>query len=500
MRLPHRAIWLFACGYFVLYAPYSALTKAVTSGLFPGVPRGLSGFELLPMTILGTLGAVAIAMISFGGWRHLRGITPPVVLSGLGTALIIATTTLAYTFKGVSIVLALLLMRGGVLVIAPFVDMAFGRRMRWFSQVALLCSIAALPISLSAVSQYAFTIAAAVNLALYLSGYLLRLPCMTKCAKVDDIAHTRRYFVQELFVACGFLLAIPAILAGIGAGPVMIALRRGFTTFRSEHAEAVVPALLIGVLYAGLYVFGTMIYLDRRENTFCIPLNRAASLLAGIVAAYALTAIGGVAPPPSSQIGSAALIVAALLLLSPAHHIVERLWKLELKGTVVASPEPFPRFLLFVCSGNTCRSPMAAAIANAEIALRLGGDAGVLAESAGLAANDGAPMTSESEDALHALDILPATPHAARPLTRELVEKADVVYTMTRAQRDAIAGRFPDAAGKTHCLDGGADIDDPIGKPAETYRAVARKLRELVRMRCDEIGVLPSQPAAPERL
>ncbi len=47
------------------------------------------------------------------------------VLSGLGTAIIIGTTTLAFTFTGVSILFALLLMRGGVLIIAPTVDLLY---------------------------------------------------------------------------------------------------------------------------------------------------------------------------------------------------------------------------------------------------------------------------------------------------------------------------------------------------------------------------------------
>jgi len=478
MKLPHRIIWLFALGYFVFYAPYSALTKALTSGLLPGVPAGLSGFELLPTTIAGTLIAVAIAFVLFGAWRDLRGITPPVVLSGFGTAVIIGTTTLAYTFRGISIVLALLLMRGGVLIIAPFVDRAFGRRVRWFSWTALLCSFAALAVSLAAVNDYVLTTAAAINLALYLSGYLLRLPCMTKSAKIDHFAHTRRYFVQELVVACGFLLAIPAVLAAIGAGPVMIALRRGFTTFWRDHPAAIVPALLIGVLYAGLYLFGTLIYLDRRENTFCIPLNRCASLLAGIAAAYTLTAIAHVAPPAVSQLESALLIVAALLLLSPAHHIVERLWKPELEGALLAEPS---RLILFVCSGNTCRSPMAAAIFNYEMTAH-----GLRAESAGLTPR-GAAMTEASQIALRHLSIAPPQ-HRARPVTPEQVAAAEVIYCMTEQQRVALLQRFPAVAGKARCLDPSGDIPDPIGQAQGVYFDVARRMQALIKLQFAELG------------
>jgi hypothetical protein len=71
-----------------------------------------------------------------------------------------------------------------------------------------------------------------------------------------------------------------------------------------------------------LYVFGTLIYLDRRENTFCIPLNRASSLLSGVVAGFAMHSFG-FASTPASQLWAAAVIGLALALLSPFHHVFE---------------------------------------------------------------------------------------------------------------------------------------------------------------------------------
>src|SRR5947207_5786967 len=132
-KLPHRIIWAFGLGYFFFYAPYCALTKALTSGVVRGVPAGLSGFELLATVILGTLLSVPLALTLLGWWRYLQRIPLPVVVSGFGTALIIGTTTIAFTFSGVSIVLALVLMRAGVLILGPVVDVFFGRNVRWFS-------------------------------------------------------------------------------------------------------------------------------------------------------------------------------------------------------------------------------------------------------------------------------------------------------------------------------------------------------------------------------
>ena len=80
---------------------------------------------------------------------------------------------------------------------------------------------------------------------------------------------------------------MPALFALIGRGEIALELRAGFTTFFA--GPLVVPALLIGVLYGCLYLFGTGIYLDRRENTYCIPLNRCSSLLSGLFASFGLT-------------------------------------------------------------------------------------------------------------------------------------------------------------------------------------------------------------------
>ena len=82
-----------------------------------------------------------------GGWgcidrRRVFGLMVPVVrgrtlISGVATAVIIATTTLNYTFVGISILLALLLMRGGVLILAPVVDTLLGRPVDASSWIAL---------------------------------------------------------------------------------------------------------------------------------------------------------------------------------------------------------------------------------------------------------------------------------------------------------------------------------------------------------------------------
>lgn len=321
-------IWGLALGYFSFYVPYSALLKLTTTGALPVTGGAVTGFEVLPPVIVGTIGGMLVWTTRLGWWKYARRrqcfgasvICPSglVILSGFGTAIIIGTTTLAFAFTGASILFALLLMRGGVLVIAPAVDTLFGRRVRWFSWCALSLSLLAVVVALADVNNYQMSVVAGLTLAAYLFGYLLRLPCLNKLGKCEDRSVVYRYVVEEQIVAASFLVLIPSLFALIGWGGIMSELRHGFTTFFTSGVTA--PGLLIGALYAGLYFFGTLIYLDARENTFCIPLNRASSLLAGLFVTYALADLLSMQGPSAAQLGSSILIIAALLLLSPLHH------------------------------------------------------------------------------------------------------------------------------------------------------------------------------------
>ena len=543
-RIFNLSVWNLALGYFFFYAPYCALVKVTAQGLWPGMSDPVSGFRMLPAVVVSTA-FVMLASISLMGWwkyanqRQFFGLSVPcpsrrVLLPGLGTAVIIGATTLCFTFSGVSIVFVLVLMRGGVFIIAPVIDRVFRRRVRWFSWAALTLSVAALLVALADVNNYRMSVVATLTIAAYLMGYLLRLPFINKLAKSDDEVSTRRYFVEEMLVALVLLVAIPAVFACLGEGNIASELRQGFTGFFSDRVT--IPAIIIGALYAGLFCFGTLIYLDCRENSFCIPLNRGSSLLAGVFASYALASFFGQSAPSGGQLGSAGLIVVALLLLSPLHHFRRTLEQLRhslaafyqrllnLAASFGRQPSDQPsartlteefmrathqagsiqeqfkkprRMFLFVCSGNTCRSPMAAAMGNAEIAARLKipsetpDTADVQALSAGVSARVGAPMMPEAQQALRLLNV-PVRPHTARNLTIELAHQVELIFCMTDAHRKAVIDMIPSVAGKTHCLDPDGDIEDPIGHGQEAYFRSARHIYRLVRWRFDEALLNPS--------
>jgi tRNA threonylcarbamoyl adenosine modification protein (Sua5/YciO/YrdC/YwlC family) len=149
------------------------------------------------------------------------------------------------------------------------------------------------------------------------------------------------------------------------------------------------------------------------------------------------------------------------------------------------------QLILFVCSGNTCRSPMAASIATRVLAdkLRTAPEEllrrHIVIQSAGLHASRGMRATPEAQDAVRELNA-DLRSHSSQPVTNDLLRRADVIYTMTQDHRDEIVEALPSVIHKTHRLDPHADVEDPIGGDIATYRQVAHRLSQLVERRMAE--------------
>ncbi|MDC0937307.1 L-threonylcarbamoyladenylate synthase [Pirellulales bacterium] len=148
--------------------------------------------------------------------------------------------------------------------------------------------------------------------------------------------------------------------------------------------------------------------------------------------------------------------------------------------------------ILLVCTGNTCRSPMAEALMRKTIADRLQLDCdddntGVIVASAGVSASAGCAASPEAVEVMKqsGLDI---SGHSSQPLTDKLVQHADVIYTLTGVHRQAIVHRWPESASRTFNLrsDNG-DVDDPIGGGLDTYQRCASQIEAAIRGRVAEM-------------
>lgn len=143
------------------------------------------------------------------------------------------------------------------------------------------------------------------------------------------------------------------------------------------------------------------------------------------------------------------------------------------------------RTVLFVCTGNTCRSPMAEGIAR-----RLQQD-GVLPSdlffaSAGVAASDGVPVSEETQTVLASLGT--RVDGGSKRLTAAMIRKADFVLGMTRshvAAASALIGNEPEQRAKIMPVDPAGDVPDPIGAGQEAYDEVGRRLLRLLPTRLE---------------
>lgn len=138
--------------------------------------------------------------------------------------------------------------------------------------------------------------------------------------------------------------------------------------------------------------------------------------------------------------------------------------------------------VLVVCTGNTCRSPMAQVLLQKQLADRLGCDVsqvdshGVMVISAGVAAGGSGSASSQAVAAMQqrGLDL---SQHESQPVSDVLVRFADHILTMTQGHRESVLARWPEVASKTElirCDEG--DVADPIGGSVHEYIQCAEQI------------------------
>ena len=134
--------------------------------------------------------------------------------------------------------------------------------------------------------------------------------------------------------------------------------------------------------------------------------------------------------------------------------------------------------ILFVCTGNTCRSPMAEAL------LKKMNLPGVEVRSAGVYAIDGNASSINAQKVMDEQNI--PHNHQSSMLTDTLVSWSTYIFTMTNGHKEAVISRFPNSGSKTYTLkefaklDGNVDIKDPFGGSVEEYRSAFLEIQEAI--------------------
>lgn len=139
--------------------------------------------------------------------------------------------------------------------------------------------------------------------------------------------------------------------------------------------------------------------------------------------------------------------------------------------------------VLFVCTANMCRSPMAEALFKAVVRER-GVSEDWWIESAGVSASDAAPATENTQlvAAERGADL---STHLSQRATRDVVEPFSLVLVMDEGHRRALQEAMPDLAGRVHLLTEmvgqDSDIWDPVGTELENYRTMAEQIESILR-------------------
>ena len=328
-------------GYFIFYVLTGVLVKYFLRFHYPDLaPEDFKGIRFLVNSTLGA-NLIVLAVILAFRWVKLKSnrivqwgpLRFPSELfyifpSGICTGIIIPTTTLMYTLP-ISIMVAMVIMRGSVIVISRAVDAIqikqgiLEKTVYWEENAGVVLALCAVATNVIAVDkgEFAFfgSTPAMIILGAYILAYAFRIYIMNyyKNTRAEGVPHDSRGFFATEQIAASLTLAAMAVF--VWNAPAMFGWVGGRTAaFRAALADPDYAAVLAGVPFGIVAFFSVFIFLFRgRTATFVGLVNRLTSLLAGIAATLAFMHWGGRAPTMRQWI-SVLFIFAAVYFLTRA--------------------------------------------------------------------------------------------------------------------------------------------------------------------------------------
>lgn len=318
-------LWLLGTWLFLGYVGTGVMPKVFTYGL-----GGIEKVSQNQYAVFSTAGGVTVSLlIVFGlGWLKyfkatIRGEVPMIAASGFGTAVVIVTTTLMYSFKGVSVMVAQVLMRGSVIILMLGVDWIMIQRGLSTSKItktqykgvafalaAIACAIFA-PARALKPGQHAATFVEILPtlLAYICLGYAIRLfiQQLWKNKKGQAAQDNRGFFaVEQLFAVATLAVVAAYICLSSSTAPDLVDAQQAL---RHWNWSAMGSGVFFG-LVAVPSVF--LMMLKGRSGTFGALLNRVVTLIAGTIATCALAITFGQDWPTVYDWVSFGLLIVAL--------------------------------------------------------------------------------------------------------------------------------------------------------------------------------------------
>ena len=150
--------------------------------------------------------------------------------------------------------------------------------------------------------------------------------------------------------------------------------------------------------------------------------------------------------------------------------VTKKTFKVLREGAISKEDLLIERYILFVCTGNSCRSVMAKAMLE-KFLKQAGLSKKVKVDSAGTSSYFGMTAAQNTIDVMKEAGADVST-HKGKSITPDLLKKSDSIFVMSRSHRSAVLGMLPEVDSKLKLLKENQDIPDPIGKSLDEYRCI----------------------------